>query len=145
MERWKLYETWPRLSDGTGIASAYITCRYQIRKIVCCTCAGNARNVFPATDFKGNPLVSDSGMHHGTCVTHVPWCMSGSLTGGGGGNVPGIPGACATLHFTYLARGPWGQQRILSCCFQTLHIALWEKHQLTIYKSSDGLSANTLV
>ena len=23
------------------------------------------------------PLVSDPGMHHGTCVTHVPWCMSG--------------------------------------------------------------------
>ena len=21
-------------------------------------------------------------MHHGTCVTHVPWCMPGSLTGG---------------------------------------------------------------
>ena len=21
------------------------------------------------------PLVSDSGMHHATCVTHVPWCM----------------------------------------------------------------------
>ena len=47
-----------------------------------------------------------SGMHHGTCVTHVPWCMSGSLTNGGGENVPGIPGACATRNFTYLARGP---------------------------------------
>ena len=47
-------------------------------------------------------------MHHGTCVTHVPWCMSGSLTCGGGENVPVIPGACATRNFTYLARGPWG-------------------------------------
>ena len=48
-------------------------------------------------------------MHHGTCVTHVPWCMSGSLTRGGGGeNVPGIPGACANLNLTYLARGPLG-------------------------------------
>ena len=26
--------------------------------------------------------VSDTDMHHGTCVTHVPWCMSGSLTNG---------------------------------------------------------------
>ena len=34
-------------------------------------------------------------MHHGTCVTHVPWCMSGSLICGDGENVPGIPGACA--------------------------------------------------
>ena len=40
-------------------------------------------------------------MHHGTCVTHVPWCMSGSLTRGGGENVPGIPGACATHNFAY--------------------------------------------
>ena len=26
--------------------------------------------------------VSDLGMYHGTCVTHVPWCMPGSLTNG---------------------------------------------------------------
>ena len=26
--------------------------------------------------------VSDSDMHHGTCVTHVPRCMTGSLTSG---------------------------------------------------------------
>ena len=52
------------------------------------------------------PLVSDPGMHHGTCVTHVPWCMSGSLSGGSGENVLGIPGACATRNFTYLVRSP---------------------------------------
>ena len=28
------------------------------------------------------PRVSDTGMHHGMCVTHVPWCMPGSLTSG---------------------------------------------------------------
>ena len=32
--------------------------------------------------FSPSPRVSDPGMHHGTCVTHVPWCMPGSLTGG---------------------------------------------------------------
>ena len=52
------------------------------------------------------PLISDPGIHHGTCVTHVPWCMSGSLTRGGGENIPGIPDACATRKFMYLARGP---------------------------------------
>ena len=52
------------------------------------------------------PLISDPDMHHLTCVTHVPWCMSGSLTRGGGEDVPGIPGACATRYFTYLVRGP---------------------------------------
>ena len=68
---------------------------YQIRKIASCACAGNAGNDSPRGRLQRKPVVSDTGMHHGTCVTHVPWCMSGSLTRGGGENVPGIPGACA--------------------------------------------------
>ena len=48
-------------------------------------------------------LISDPSMYHGTCVTHVLWCMSGLLTRGGGDNVPG---ACTTHNFTYLLRGP---------------------------------------
>ena len=32
--------------------------------------------------FSPPPWVSDPDMHHGTCVTHVPWCMPGSLTRG---------------------------------------------------------------
>ena len=68
---------------------------YQIRKVAGYACAGNAGNVFPTRRLQRKPLVSDPGMHHGTCVTHVPWCMSGSLTCGGGENVPGIPSACA--------------------------------------------------
>ena len=68
---------------------------YQIRKIARCACTGNAGNVLPRRRFQRKPIVSDAGMHHGTCVTHVPWCMSGSLTCGDGENVPGIPGACA--------------------------------------------------
>ena len=67
----------------------------QIRKIAGCACAGNAGNVSPHRRLQRKLLVSDPGMHHGTCVTHVPWCMSGSLSCGGGENVPGIPGACA--------------------------------------------------
>ena len=59
-------------------------------------------------------------MHHGTCVTHVPWCMPGSLTSGflwkrrRGGNFPGIPGACATCNITYLVRAPWPKCNIIS-------------------------------
>ena len=30
--------------------------------------------------FYPSPRISDPDMHHGTCVTHVPWCMPGSLT-----------------------------------------------------------------
>ena len=56
--------------------------------------------------FIRKPLVSDPSIHHGMCVTLVPWCMSESLTRGGGENVPGISGACATRNLTYLVRGP---------------------------------------
>ena len=77
----------------------------QIRKIAGCACAG-----MPGTSsrhrLQRKPLVSNHGMHHGTRVTHLPWCVSGSLTSGRE-NVPGIPGACATRKFTYLARGLW--------------------------------------
>ena len=32
------------------------------------------RERFPRHRFQRKPLVSNSGMHQGTCVTHVPWC-----------------------------------------------------------------------
>ena len=32
--------------------------------------------------FSPPPRISDTDVHHGTCVTHVPWCMPGSLTCG---------------------------------------------------------------
>ena len=82
-----------RTHFGGGEVAAWAS--YQIREIAGCACAGNAGNVFPCRRFQRKPLVSDPGMHHGTCVTHVPWCMSGSLTCGDRENVPGIPGACA--------------------------------------------------
>ena len=65
-----------------------------------------SRERSPRHRIQRKPLVSDHGMHHSTWVTHVSWCMSESLTRGGGENVPGFPGACVTRHFTYLVRGP---------------------------------------
>ena len=54
---------------------------------------------FPRHRFQRKPLVSDPGMHRGTCVTHVPWCMLGSRSRGGGETVPRISGACETRNF----------------------------------------------
>ena len=68
------------------------------------------RERFPRHRLQRKPPVSDPGMHHGMCVMHVPWCMSGSLTCGGGENIPGIPGACTTRNFAYLVRGPWDDE-----------------------------------
>ena len=32
--------------------------------------------------FSPPPWISDPGMHHGMCITHVPWCMPRSLISG---------------------------------------------------------------
>ena len=92
---------------------------YQIRKIAGCACAGNAGNVFPRHRFQKKPLVNDPDMHHGTCVTHVPCCMSGSLTCCDGENVPGIPGACAPaiLCIWQEAHGKWTTSSHIPCTF----------------------------
>ena len=84
--------------------------------------------IFPRHRLQRKPLVSDPGMHYGTCATHVPWCMLVSLINGGGENVPGINGACATSKFTYLARGPWSMVDVLhSLCWDVLILL----HELT--------------
>ena len=78
------YKVTPSLN---GPLVSYVKCRLRMRR--------ECRERFPRYRLQMKSLVSDPGMHHGTCVTHVPWCMSGSLTRDGGENVPGIPGACA--------------------------------------------------
>ena len=82
-----------------GLSTDTQNCRLRMRR--------EYRERFPRHRLQRKPLTSDPDMHHGPCVTHGPWCMSGSLTRGGGENVPGIPGACATRKFVYLVRGPW--------------------------------------
>ena len=94
---------WPALYSR--LWNAFPWASYQIRKIVGCAYIGNEGNVFPATDFKGTASYSYPSMHHGTCATHMPWCMPRSLTRNGGENVPSIPGPCAIRNFAYLATG----------------------------------------
>ena len=97
----------------------------QIRKTVGCACAGNAGNVFPCRRLQRKLLVSDPDMHHGTCVTHVPWCMSGSLTRGVGENVPGIPGACAPAILCIWQEAHWTEmKKIYMYCLCKQLIAL---------------------
>ena len=124
-KKWKNEQQCQHLNTFQGLQWT----SYQIRKIAGCACAGNARNVFPAADFQGSRLVSYPGMHHGTCVMHVPWCMSGSLTYGGSENVPGNPGACANRNFTYLARGPWINTQCTELPAQEFKI-IWKKAKL---------------
>ena len=73
----------------SGCALSVTDCRchyisrasYQIRKTADCACAGNSLR----GQLQRKPLVSDTGMQHGTWVTHVPWSMSRSQTRDGRG------------------------------------------------------------
>ena len=99
--------------------TAHIYMRYvgpwascQIRQI-----AGAHAPGMPGT-FSPPPRISNTDMHHGTCVTHVSWCMPGSLT-------PGFlwirPGGKRSRHsrrmrnpqFSYLVRGPYKKRKFL--------------------------------
>ena len=62
-------------------------------------------------------------------VTHVPWCMPGSLPSGfhwsrWRGKHSSIPGTCATRNFAYLVRGQWQLSRyqLIEWCFQIKYI-----------------------
>ena len=75
----------PPLKWGhNGPLTRYENCVLRMRR--------ECRERFPRHRLERKPLFSDPDMHHGTCVPHVPWCMSGSLTRGGGEYVPCIPG-----------------------------------------------------
>ena len=78
-----------------------------------------------------NPLVSDHGKHHGTCVTHVPWYISGSLTRSGEESVPGIPGAYPSRNFTYVAKGPLAYDNVVNLDWSIINELLPEQ---TIYQ-----------
>ena len=60
------------LSGQARLSRAWAS--YQMRKIAH---VPGCRERFPPPSQVGDP-----DMHHGTCVTHVPWCMPGSLTSG---------------------------------------------------------------
>ena len=61
---------------------------YQIRQNCGLSVWRECRERVPCHRHQGKPLVSDPNMHHGTWVTHVPWCMSGLLTALAGKTFP---------------------------------------------------------
>ena len=121
----------------TRISGQWASCK--IRKMTGCSCAGNEENVFPPPTSR-KQLFSDTGMHHGTCVTHAPWCMAGSLTCGGRQKVPG---ACATRNFTCLARGPWYIR--MRPYHSAILLKLWMQHRHAHYSCCRTMTFVTVV
>ena len=66
-----------------GPLNRYVNCGLRMHR--------ECRERFPRNQIQSKLLVSDPDMHHGTCVTQVPWCMSGSLTRGGGKTFQAFP------------------------------------------------------
>ena len=89
-------------------ASYSLLTRYEKQRVAY---ASGMPESFPHNRLQRKSLVNDPGMHYDTCVTHVPWCMSESLTRCSGENVTGIPGACATRNYVYLQ----GTQGFIRC------------------------------
>ena len=59
----------------TGIYHIYRFCRMVLlpdRQNCGLRMRRECRELFPRHRLQGKPLVSDPGMHHSTCVTHVP-------------------------------------------------------------------------
>ena len=101
------------------------------------------RERFPRHWLQRKPLVSDPGMHHSTCVMHVPWSMSGSLTHGGRKNVPGVPGAYLILNFTYLIRSPWHIEEMFKLqSFLTKHSLTKTSYMVCVSKRNDAETSN---
>ena len=80
--------------------------------------------------------VSDRDMHHGTCVTHVPWWMSGSLTSSflwsrWQGKRSWHSRCMRNPDFTYLAIGPWWNPLIMSSylAYFCWHSRSWNGHE----------------
>ena len=107
MQCWPSWVT--RLCD-MGLLPDMCNCRLPMR--------WGCQERFPHHRFQRKPLVNDPCMHHSTCVTHVPWYMSRSLTRSGGENVSGIPGARATRNFRHVTRGSLGE---ISCELQIIY------------------------
>ena len=105
---------------GSHLLSQTCCCLCQVKAtetmsdvLMCCdidlhgflTRYAKCRKRFPRHRLQMEPLVCDPVIHHGTGVTHMPWCKSGSLTRGGVESVPRFPGVCAIRNFAYLVRG----------------------------------------
>ena len=97
MKRYSLKHSLWLIEIDMGLLPDTHNCELRMHRV--------CRKRFSHHRLQRKPIVSYPGMHHGTCVTHVLCCMSGSLTRGGGENVPG---ACATHNFAYPVRGPTG-------------------------------------
>ena len=89
----------PIREDSSLMGSWYYTMRFTYTHTVLVLLQCYTRHLYPWTScqirqfagahapgmpgtFPPPPQVSEPYMHHGTCETHVPWCMPGSLISG---------------------------------------------------------------
>ena len=115
----------------TGLVPDTQNCGLRMRR--------ECRERFPRHRLLRKPLVNDPSMHHGTCVTHVPWCMSGSLTCGEGEKFPAFPAHAqpAILHIWQESHGQarninyWSQMlSTVGCCIRTAQYTVILKRTL---------------
>ena len=98
---------------------------YQINKVMGAHAPG-----MPGT-FSPPPWVSDPDMHHGTCVTHVSWCMPGSLNSGflwsqrQGKTFPAFPAHAQPADLRIRQEAHWWVTHFYSLLPWTLSLPIW--------------------
>ena len=94
--------------------------------------------------FSPPPRVSDPDMHHGTCVTHVPWCMPGSLTssflwsrsrGKRSRHSRRMRNPQFYVIYIYLVRGPWSFAAAPPMLWNNLPLKIKRSPSVAIFKS----------
>ena len=103
---------------------------YQIRIIAGCVFAGTFS---PPSASKESASYMYRSRH---AQRHVPWCMSGSLTRGGGKDVPSIPGACANRIWQVAHWGPGLQAH--TCVTESRLVNIIGKRGYTVYLILNG-------
>ena len=111
-------------------------CPLTIYVKLCVRMRRECRERFARHRLPRKPLVSDPGMHHGTCATHVPWCMSGSLTRGGGKTFPALPVHAQLAILRTCQRPIANEHRYYSTpvCASSASTHCGEKHLIDLHK-----------
>ena len=127
------HESRPDFLVNYADALSWASC--QIRKIAGAHAPGMLGT------FSLSPRVSDPDMHYGTCVTHVPWCMLGSLTSGflwnwrWGKTFPALPAHAQPAILRIWKEAHWGRKQVPSrSCGLHIHVIHMIKTVYAIYR-----------
>ena len=80
----------------------------------------------------------------GTCVTHVPWCMSGSLTRGGGEKCSRHSWRMRNLQFCVSGKRPMWMKN-MTRAFYIIRMSYWIPKKDAVFRTVTDISLTTSI